>query len=219
MIFVLLFIIQIFLLFFLSRELTKSLSTILFKFINNRTFTIYILAIFFFPGVVVHELAHLIVANILFVKTGEVEFFPSLKGSEVKLGSVAVAKTDPIRRFLIGAAPILAGLLMITGSFIFLEFQPLNTLWKQLLFGYILFVIGNTMYSSRKDMEGAIELFITLAVIFFVVYAFGIRIPLPTLSINNFPYIFDLLKKLNIFLLIPIGIDMVFIIGAKLLLK
>lgn len=205
MLYVIFFLSELLALFFLSNILSKSLSRLFFRITKNKKLTVTLLAILFFPGVVVHELAHFVVANLLFVRTGEIEFLPVINGNEVKLGSVAIAKTDPIRRFLIGAAPIIVGIALIAGSFVFLELNGLNALWKQILFGYILFVIGNTMYSSKKDMEGAIELFATIALILLVGYFMGIRFSLTALNIN--PDVFTQIKTLNVFLLLPIGID------------
>ncbi|MBI4078916.1 MAG: M48 family metallopeptidase [Candidatus Levybacteria bacterium] len=197
--------VELILLFFLSILLTRELSKMLYRITKNKKLTITILAILFFPGVVVHELAHLIVANLLLVKTGEIEFLPVMNGNEVKLGSVAIAKTDPIRRFFIGAAPIIAGIMLIAGSFLVLEMQIVNTLWKQILFGYILFVIGNTMYSSRKDMEGALELFATIGIILLIGFLMGISFSPPAITLNI--DISEQIKNLNLFLLLPIGID------------
>lgn len=217
--FVLLFVLQVFLLFLLSHELTKSLSHALFKITKSRTFTVYVLAFLFFPGVVVHELAHLIVASVLFVKTGHVEFVPKLGTSEVKLGSVEIAKTDPLRRFFIGASPILVGLFIIGGSFIYLQMLSFDLLWQKILFCYVLFVIGNTMYSSKKDMEGAIELFLTLGILFAISYFLGFRISLPAVNPSFIEQIIEITKRLDVLLLIPLGIDLGVIAVTKLIGK
>lgn len=217
--FVGLFVLQVFLLFLLSRELTKSLSYAIYRVTKSKTFTIYFLSFLFFPGVVVHELAHLIVANLLFVKTGHVEFVPHISGNDVKLGSVEVAKVDPIRRFLIGASPIIVGLFLIGGSFIYLQMLTLDELWQKIVFGYVLFVIGNTMYSSKKDMEGAIELFLTIGIIIAVFYALGFSYPSIDIHSLLSENLVRFLKTLSVFLLIPIGIDAAIVLLAKLFLR
>lgn len=217
--FVGLFVLQVFLLFLLSQELTKSLSMLFYKITKSKTITVHLLALLFFPGVVIHELAHLIVANILFVKTGDIEFVPQVQGGHVKLGSVEIAKTDPLRRFLIGAAPVAVGLFLIGGSFVYLQMLTPDTLWIKILFAYVLFVIGNTMYSSSKDMEGAIELFITLGVVFGIFYFLGFRTP--DIDFRNIlsPGIIEVVKTIDVFLLIPIAIDTIIIFLAKMLLR
>lgn len=217
MAFVYFFFIELAVLFFLSTLLTREISRVLYRITKNKKITVTLLAILFFPGVIIHELAHLIVANLLLVRTGEIEFLPVINGSEVKLGSVVIAKTDPIRRFFIGAAPIIVGIALIAGSFIFLELNELNALWKQILFVYILFVIGNTMYSSRKDMEGALELFGTIGVILLIGFLMGIRFPVPALNVDA--EVVDQIQNLNLFLLLPIGIDVGVIGLTKVFLR
>lgn len=217
------FFVQVLLLFFFSRLLTQSISQALFKLTKNKKLTVSILALIFFPGVVVHELAHFFMATIFMVKTGEIEFLPVLQGDGVKLGSVAIAKTDLIRRFFIGVAPVILGLLIILSSFYFLTtdssivqtIEPnktLKTIYIILTF-YVLFVISNTMFSSKKDMEGALELFLIIGLVMLILYILGVRIP--SISPNSMltPQIMDIIKKSDVLLLIPIIID-VFIIGV-----
>lgn len=128
------------------------------------------------PGVIVHELSHLLVANMLFVHTGEVEFFPQIQRDHVKLGSVAIAKTDPLRRFAIGVAPLVVGLGIIFSLFwLFPSVVTAFSFWT-VLFYYGIFEIGNTMFSSRKDLEGAIGLLILLLFLAGGFYLLGLRI-------------------------------------------
>lgn len=166
MLFVIIFIFELIFLFFLSRELTKSLSTFFYHITKSQNKAVLMLAFVFFPGVVVHELAHLLVANILFVKTGEIEFVPQITKHGVKLGSVVIAKTDPLRRMLIGVAPVFIGLLLVIGiAYFFIQ----SSLIIQVVQFYTLFVVSNTMFSSYKDMEGVLEIII-VAVIFAGIY-------------------------------------------------
>src|SRR5580704_5390415 len=97
-----LFFIELVVLFLLSRNLTRVLSHFFYQLTKNKTFTISALAFLFFPGTVIHELAHALFAGLLGVHVGEIEFMPKIEGDKVKLGSVQIAQTDPIRRFLIG---------------------------------------------------------------------------------------------------------------------
>ena len=151
------------LLFLLSRHITKTISHLLTRLFRSQSGAIYTLSFLFLPGVVLHELSHLFAANILFVPTGEVEFFPEIHGNSVKMGSVAVARTDPLRRFLIGVAPILGG---FGGMFLAAGYlQGGVFLWKDVLLTYVLFQIGNTMFASKKDMEGALGFFVSVFVV------------------------------------------------------
>lgn len=195
-----LFIFELIILFFLSRGLAQSLAFFFFRITKSKNSTIQLLSLLFLPGVIVHELAHLITAGILFVPVGDIEFVPKLQNDgTVKLGSVAIAKTDPLRRAVIGFAPVFAGLTIIFTTFYYSP--PLLATY------YILFEVSNTMFSSRKDAEGAVELLATIAVLIFLLYLIGVRFD-PSVIRQFFP--FDLtpfLKKADLFFLVPIVID------------
>lgn len=223
MVYIGLFFFELVLLFFLSRELTKSLSTILFRLTKSQTATIHILSFLFLPGVIIHELAHMLVASVLFVPVGEIEFFPKITEAGVKLGSVSIAKTDPVRRALIGAAPVFVGLSILLG--ILFYFDTLHTggesfiWWMILIAGYAVFEIGNTMFSSHKDMEGTLELFGAIGLIGIVLYGLGIRIDISSILGVLTTEMVLFIQKADVFLSLPIVID-VFLWGiVKLLHK
>lgn len=66
-----------------------------------------------FPGVVLHELSHLLVASLLRVRTRRFVILPVRDEKSILLGHVEIEKTDAVRAALIGAAPLLTGLLML----------------------------------------------------------------------------------------------------------
>lgn len=155
-------------------------------------------------------------ARLVFVPAGKMELVPHLDDRGVKLGSVAVAKTDPFRRVLIGVAPFLFGtaIILITLFYTAKDGIP-NNPWLILLIGYIVFEIGNTMFSSRKDMEGAIELLLALIVVGVVLYFSGLRPP----DINPKTVFLDSILKVfqtgSVFLLVPLIIDVCIIALLK----
>lgn len=168
------------------------------------------MAFLFFPGTVIHELSHAIMAGLLGVRVGTMEFIPVIEGERVKLGSVQVAQTDFVRRFFIGAAPFFTGTLLILGLLYYAASNQLfGNIWITLLIGYAVFEIGNTMFSSKKDMEGALELLITIVVVTVIIYLLGVR--LPAMNLENFfmnQLVQDILQKGAIFLLFPIILDL-----------
>lgn len=194
------------LLFFLSRELTKYLSHFFYFVFRRQSVAIHILSFLFLPGVVLHELSHLLVASVLFVPTGEVEFFPEIHGNEVKMGSVAIAKTDPLRRFLIGVAPILGGLFVLFVSFWYLSFD-LAVVWRGALLLYIVFQIGNTMFSSRKDMEGAVGVGGVSMLIGIILSVLGVPVWSFIVNIFQNKILTEVLEQMNWFLIIAIAVD------------
>lgn len=204
------FIAELLILFFLSHFLTKSLSAFFFRVTKSKTITIQLLAFLFLPGVIVHELAHLIAASVLFVRTGEIEFLPKLRDNgELKLGSVAIAKTDPIRRAVIGFAPVFVGIFIIVAVlFYFAQGEAFFDLtWKTIIVFYILFEIGNTMFSSRKDLEGTLELLLTISIFAGVLYFAGARVDFSFVQKLFSKNLVLFIRQIDLFLLVPIGID------------
>jgi len=63
------------------------------------------------PGVLLHEISHALAAWLLRVRVRHLSIGIRPKGEEnkVRLGSVDIAQTDPIRGSLIGMAPLIAG--------------------------------------------------------------------------------------------------------------
>lgn len=222
------FLIELFILFFLSQELSKILSRVFYRLTGSQHYTIHLLAFLFFPGVVVHELAHWFVAGILFVRVGDIEFLPKIQGNTVKLGSASIAKTDPFRRFLIGVAPILVGVMGFFLIYYYCKSSIPGVNWQTLLAVYMYFEIGNTMFSSKKDMEGALGLFIAILVIYvFLFYfggyrlvsPFGLRIHINAYSLLTLPAVVSFTKLTDLLLLIPILGDILFICGFFIIKK
>lgn len=224
MIIFLIFILEIFLLFLFSRSLTNSLARLLYKISRSKGFTYNTLAVIFLPGTIIHEIAHMLIAGIMLVPSGDMEIFPQIDGDEIRFGSVKIAESDPIRRFIIGVAPVIFGLILMFAVLILsLQFFDSNTPWWQIaLVIFLVFEIANTMFSSSKDMEGALVLFLvifSLIVVFMATLYFTNNLSsfFNWLLSINFINLSDQLKQLVTFLLIPLGIDLVFIIPVKIL--
>jgi hypothetical protein len=189
----------------------------------SRFLSINFLSIIFLPGVVVHELSHLLIATVLFVPVGDMEFSSRKDNDGLKLGSVKIAQTDPLRRSLIGFAPVFVGLMIIVGL---VYFFGLNISFLQknfyifiasiLVLIYLLFAISNTMFSSKADMKGTIEVVLTLLVIFAGFYIIGFRLPLVYLEKIFTKEFVGVIQKSALFLLVPIAIDIVLLRIIKL---
>ncbi len=213
MLFASLFFVELFVLFILSKKLTKILGMYFYTATGSKKKTIYYLAILFFPGTFVHELSHFLSAVFLGVRVGDMEFMPQIQEHGVKLGSVSIERTDPFRRLLIGMAPFLCGTGIILGLLYFgTKYELFSTVWFLLLTGYAIFEIGNTMFSSRKDMEGALELLIGLFLLVLILYFTGLRLPAidPNVLFDQ-PLIKQIFEKGALFLLVPLGIDIIII--------
>src|SRR3989344_7444956 len=108
---VIIILIELLLLYVLSRRLTQNLFVAVFLLTKSRPVAVSFLSILFFPGAVIHELAHLFTAEILGVRTSGLTLVPEgIEQKEVRTGSVSISQSDPIRRAVIGIAPVFVGL-------------------------------------------------------------------------------------------------------------
>lgn len=171
------------------------------------------------PGTLIHELSHYVMSHLLFVPTGNMTVIPKIDGENVRLGSVEIGKTDPLRRLFIGAAPFIFGtvLMILSLFFLFRSSHPAFILY--LLTAYILFEISNTMFSSKKDMEGAFEIILSIIVISAVAYIIGIRIPLGFFSWIDWAPVVRVFEHGSYLLLLPITLDIAVILVFSLINK
>lgn len=213
------FILLLALLFFLSHVLTQSVFRLLYLLTKRKSLTVALFSLLFFPGVFIHELSHFLAAIFSGVRVGRMEFLPQFQDGGLKLGSVEIGKTDPIRRFFIGVAPLIAGMILIIAALYFYENIPASAFIRLGILFYILFEVGNTMYSSKKDMEGALELFLFLIILIFILFFLGIKFP--TIPEDNTFYAasLSLVRQGNAFILFPIGIDSFFIVVMRVFIK
>ena len=192
-------------LFFLSQKIQTHIYNSLFIITKSKKFSIGVLLVLLLPGTIIHELSHFLIATILRVPTGELTVIPTIEKNEVKAGKLFLGATDPFRLSIIGLAPILIGLLLIyfTGKTFILNTDEIMKIFNSplLLFVicYLLNVVSLTMFSSKKDLQGAI---IAGPIIFFLLislYMIGVRIFLDNSLISK---LITFLSDLNYYLLI-----------------
>lgn len=208
LIFLVIFFLELMLLSFFSRLLITSLSKLFYRFTRDRETIINILAVILWPGTVVHELSHAITAGVLMVHVGDVTLTPEIDGEHVILGKAEVGVTDPFRQLLIGVAPAFWGLAIIISSLWYFTSAGEIILWHLLLLLYLVFVIANTMFASKKDMEGSLIVFLLLISILVALYLLKINQPfvwIESLMTENFG---EFMKKVDLFLGIPLGVDL-----------
>ena len=169
------FLILLGLLFLLSRAVSQSLGLLVYRFTRSKRLMINVLAFIFFPGTVIHEFAHAAIAQMIGVRVGEIELMPEIEGANIKLGSAQVEESDPFRSFLIGVAPLIGGFVLIFLTIALYSRFAISGFWPTMLLFYILFEIGNTMFSSKRDMEGALELIAAVALVLGFLYLIGVR--------------------------------------------
>lgn len=224
MLYFLLFILELLLLFFLSKKLINSLARLIFRLTKSHQMVVRILAILFLPGTIIHELAHLLFAGVMFVPVGEINVIPEIEGVGVRLGSVQIGKTDLFRRTIAGVAPVLLGMILIFSIFVFVKIG-VSPWWQIILSLYLLFEIGNTMFSSKKDIENSV-LFIILILVMFAVILAALYFLNPGflqatwVYLNNLDLEFaaNFFKQALIYLLVPVSLDLLVILSTRLFL-
>lgn len=176
-------------LYLLSRRLTQNLYTMIFLLTRSRPVAISFLSIVFFPGTVIHELAHLFTAEILGVRTSGLTLVPEgLEKTDVRTGSVSIAQSDPIRRAVIGIAPIIWGL----GALGLLSYYLPQIPYALFIIPYyLLFTVSNTMFSSPEDLDGFWPVVIVLGLIAVAAYIVGFRINLTDPVLTNITLFFQ----------------------------
>lgn len=164
------------------------------------------------PGTIIHELSHWLTAEILRVRTGEITIFPDLsgEGGRERLGSVATAKSDPFRGFLIGVAPFVSGLiiLVILGRLVQLGWGA-YAWWQLGLIIYGIMVIGNSMMISREDRRTWPFIIIMMSLIGIVLWRLQVSL-IPNFSSN----IAGILTPLNQVLGVTAAVNLVMIGGS-----
>jgi hypothetical protein len=167
------------------------------------------------PGVLLHEMSHLLTAWLLRVRVRRFRIGPRRKGQgqQFTLGSVDIARTDPIRASLIGLAPLVAGcaaILLISERVFHIETLPvlgnqeswghLNAIYRTpdfWLWTYLILSIGNAMLPSAADRQswGIALGFVAFvgAVLYFTGLLEAVSVPLSrwgTNSVNQLAYAF-----------------------------
>lgn len=178
------------------------------------------MAMLFLPGTVIHEFSHALMAKVLFVYVGKMSLFPQLNGNSLKLGSVEVGKTDIIRNFLIGIAPFIIGTtLLLSVLFYFFINQLFGFNLYTVLVLTFTFMMANTMYSSKKDMEGAIEFILLIVAPIIVLYFVGVRIPGLTWDLLSGQNLQDFFTTACILLGIPLILDLAIVVFGRVAIK
>jgi len=157
--------------------------------------------------VVVHELSHYFAAKSLFVPTGKISLSPKREGNYIRLGSVQIAKSNIFKEFIIGIAPLFVGVALILAIVYFFLVIPGFGIPRIVISFYAIFLISNTMYTSRRDLEAAVPSLIIIFILGTVFFIGGIKFP--QISVEFLPHIEPARIFLigSLYLIIPVIID------------
>jgi len=215
MIHFLLFICLILLGFYLSVRITGAFLYVLLKITGNKKIAVYIYSIIFAPGVFIHEASHFLAALFLLVPVGNINLLPDINENRIRLGYVPIASTDPFRRLIIGIAPLVVGILTITlGTKFLIGVDGIGDSHKLLLIGFLNFQMINTMFVSKKDIEGVWILLVILFFLLLIFYFFPVGGFLNTRMLFS-PSCIEIIKDTTVFLSIPLILDIILLIFFK----
>lgn len=201
------FFIQMVLLYFLSRLTINKAFQFLQIFSKNDHLVFSVISLVFFPGTIIHELAHFLTATVLFLKVRSIDILPRREGAEIKLGSVLYEKKDFVRGVLVGIAPIFAGVLFFWLVAAFRLFPARNILMN-IVFLYLIFAVSSMMFSSKRDLVDLIY-FIPLAVFLYgAIYIFDLRLDFLIQNESLRQGMISFIRQVNIYLFLSIGINL-----------
>ncbi len=170
----------------MQRQLHREIQSILLLVTHRSDFSLAIFSLLFFPGVLLHESSHYLMARVLGVRTGRLSLIPRpLEDGRVQLGYVETARTDILRDALIGIAPLLSGGVMVAYagmvrlglsepwlSVVSSDPNKMSEFLRRIyqssdfwLWFYLIFTISSTMMPSRSDRRAWLPVSIVIALL------------------------------------------------------
>lgn len=156
-----------------KRWITRHLQELSIRWVGDTDVALVVYFVLLLPGVIIHELSHLLMAVILRVRVQKIALGPVRKGRNkgVSLGSIQIDRADPIREGLIGIAPLLGGsaVILLIGNLVLGVGELTEAVGGQGLQGildglsqlvhiadfwlwlYLIFAVSNAMLPSEAD--------------------------------------------------------------------
>jgi len=214
-------------LFLAQRSLHREVQAIFLLITRRMDFSIVLFALVFFPGVLLHETSHYLMARILGVRTGRFSLLPRpLPNGRLQLGYVETRASDWVRETLIGAAPLLTGGVVV--AYAGVQRLGLTGAWDALSSGtpgamqlalsamlerpdfwlwfYLTLAISSTMLPSASDRRAWLPLGLVAALLLGISLAAGAG---PWLLANAAPWVNRGLEAAALVLAISLGLHLV----------
>lgn len=157
----------------LSRWITHQVLRLGHRLTRNEGAALIGYYLLFFPGILLHELGHIVMAWVVGLRVGKLSLGPRPRRNSVELGSVTVSRGGPLRESLVGLAPFLVGsaALLAIGYGVFdvaalgqawyaggwsAVLAGVNGIWRVpdfWLWAYLVFAISNAMTPSPADRQ------------------------------------------------------------------
>lgn len=200
---------------FFSHKTTSQIFTVFYRIIRSEKIALWLVCLLYLPGTFLHESAHLLMALLLFLPVTGFTLVPKVikqaEGYGVTLGSVRYIQRDPVRGFLVGIAPICAGIL-------FFYFLPTvfdqwgSNLLMRVLLSYFAFTVASTMLSSKQDLRDAVYMIPLIIIGAIGCYIFNV-------DVLNSKFLLEFNRQMNYHLTIAVLINIGAYIGTKVLIR
>jgi hypothetical protein len=220
---------------FFQQRLHLEMQAIFLLITRRADLTLVLFSMLFFPGVVLHEGSHFLMARLLMVRTGRFSLLPRpMEGGRVRLGYVETERSDLVRDALIGLAPLIAGGVFV--AYAGLARLGLHRVWDNLvlegprgllvqlpglqsmpdfwLWFYLLFVISSTMLPSASDRRAWLPLSLGVGLLLVLALLAGAG---PWMLANLAPTLDRVLRALAVVLTISLIIHLILLVPFYLL--
>lgn len=184
--------------YFFSRKAMNEVFYFLMRIFKNYHLALAIITLILLPGTLVHELSHFIMALVLLLPVKSMSLFPVFEANEIKLGEVRFEKRDALRSGIVGIAPFVVGIFLLTAIFYFRIF-PGQDLILNFLMAYLIFSISSNMFSSRQDLKDAIFIIPLIVVGMAIFYLFDIKLDMTLVN--------AIMKEANYYLFFVLAIN------------
>jgi len=203
-------------LYFVSRKTIHTCFYFFSRFLKHPQAAYRMIALLYFPGTAVHEMAHLVMAMVLNLKVRDISLIPKIRGNTLKLGTVTYEKKDVVRGLIVGIAPFFAAMyaFWLVDAFKLLS----GNIWMTALFSYVVFTISSTMFSSKQDLIDLIYVLPIVIVGVIVFFVLKLDVSQFTVLING-RAISSFFSVVNSFLIFSLLLNGGIIMMLKFLMK
>jgi hypothetical protein len=213
----LVFIIQLFLLSLISNKLFSRIYLFLHRFFKKDSTVVFVVSLVFLPGTFIHELCHAMAATFLGSRVTAFSIWPKVEGDTIKMGYAEVEVLDIFRNSLIGTAPLIFGTIIL--YFLSSTFQNADLVFK-IIYLYFIFQISNSMFLSPADLKEVRVLFFLGLFVLITAYVTNFYFYKINFLPQNFNFLYSdyylsTLKTINFFLSFPLVFNFILLLLAR----